>query len=134
MELTYDRLSADELTGTELADYLVALDATFRLVDDGVILLEEPGFPVVELARALIAWAQRAMRSDFQFDSMSYEEVGTLSIRRSQSGWVASSALEPGVATRPMQEGEVGSAVLVFTARVREDLEALGLDPARILL
>lgn len=59
MEMTYDRLNADELHGTTRTDYLVSLDAHFRVVDGPMTVVDEPGFPVVELARSLLVWLVR---------------------------------------------------------------------------
>ena len=53
--MSYDQWRTDELRGTTRADYLIALDACLRLTDGGVTVVEETGFPVVELARSLLA-------------------------------------------------------------------------------
>lgn len=74
MLMTYDQLSADELRGTTQTDYLIALDAHFYLTVDDTPLYDEPGFPVVELARGLARWLSDRGRGDLEFDSMSYEE------------------------------------------------------------
>ena len=54
---------------------------THRLVYD------EPAFPVVELARSLLIWLDDPERSDLEFDSMSYEEVGLVAMRGRAEGW-----------------------------------------------
>lgn len=55
--------------GATRADFLVSLDAQLRVVDDGgVTVLDEPGFPVVELARSSLIWLGDSERRDFEFD------------------------------------------------------------------
>lgn len=56
MDLTCDHLNSDELRGTTQTDFLVALDGHFRIHDGDVTIYDEPGFPVVELARSLLIW------------------------------------------------------------------------------
>lgn len=133
MELTYDSLRTDELRGTTQADYLIALDAHFRLVDGGATVFEEPGFPVVELARSLLAWLGDPQQGDFEFDSMSYEERGAICIRKLPSGWSFGSVLSPGVQTAPADRLDVDECCRRFIARVEADLGALGLDPVEVL-
>lgn len=133
MELTYDALRTDELRGTTQADYLVALDAQLRLVDGGAILLEEPGFPVVELARSLLAWLADPEPGDFEFDSMSYEERGAIAISKLPEGWSFCSVLAPGAQTAPADKLHVDDCCRRFIARIEADLDALGLDPGEVL-
>ena len=53
MLLAYENLSAADLRGSTLADYLIAIEADFRMLDGETVIYEEPYFPVIELARAL---------------------------------------------------------------------------------
>ncbi|WP_203338448.1 DUF7878 domain-containing protein [Nocardioides limicola] len=133
MDLTYDHLSTDELRGTTQTDYLVALDAHFRIRDDDVTIYDEPGFPVVELARSLLIWLRDPDPGDFDFDSMSYEESGALAIRRSPSGWTFGSVFAPDAAARPVDRAEVDRCCQRFVAQVEEDLANLGLDPDEVI-
>lgn len=133
MEMTYDHLNSNELRGSTQTDYLVALDAHFRLVDDDVIVYDEPGFPVVELARSLLLWIRNPDLGDFNFDSMSYEEVGSLAIRRSDSGWTFSSVFAPEAVTGSVDRAEVDRCCRSFVARVESDLRHLGLDPDEVI-
>lgn len=133
MEMTYDHLNSDELRGATQSDYLVALDAHFRLVEDDVTVYDEPGFPVVELARSLLLWLRDRRLGDFDFDSMSYEEVGSLAIRRSDSGWTFTSIFAPDAITGSVDRAEVERCCRSFVARVESDLRHLGLDPDEVI-
>lgn len=133
MEMTYDRLNTDELRGTAQADYLVSLDAHFRLVDGALTIYDEPAFPVVELARSLLIWLDDLGRNDFEFDSMSYEEVGSVAVHRYETGWTVESVFAPGASTSPLTWTEVERSCREFVSRVEGDLRALGLDPDEVL-
>jgi hypothetical protein len=52
-----------------------------RVVAGDETVYGEPGFPVVELARSLLIWLGNPDRGDFEFDSMSFEEVGSIAFR-----------------------------------------------------
>jgi hypothetical protein len=127
MEITYDRLNTDDLRGTTQADYLVSMDAHFRLIDGDLTIYDEPDFPVVELARSLRIWLGDPNRGDFVFDSMSFEEVGSVAVRRAPSGWVFSSAFAPGSSTA-VGWAEVNRCAREFVSRVERDLLELGID------
>jgi hypothetical protein len=133
MEMTYDRLNADDLMGATRTDYLVAIDAQFRLVDGDVTIYDEPAFPVVELARSLLIWLEDPGREDFEFDSMSYEEVGSVAIRQVATGWEFGSIFASGTVATPVEWAEVVRCCGNFIARVRVDLVTLGLDPDKVL-
>lgn len=131
--MTYDRLSTADLRGTTQADYLTAIDAHLRVLDGGATLYDEPGFPVVELARSLLVWLENADAGDFEFDSMSYEETGAIAIRQVGAGWTIGSAFVPGVVTTPAARIDVEDCCNRFIARVAVDLEGLGLKAAEVL-
>lgn len=133
MEITYDRLNTDELRGTTQADYLVSLDAHLRLIDGDTIVYAEPAFPVVELARSLLIWLGDPDRGNFEFDSMSYEEVGSIALRRVPAGWTAESVFAPGRSTAPVGWAEIELSCGAFVSRVERDLLALGVDPAGVI-
>lgn len=133
MEMSYDRLDAADLRGSMQSDYLVALDARFRLADGGVVICDELGFPVVELARSLFLWLADPEREDFEFDSMSYEEAGALVLRRRTGGWTAESAFAPGGSTSTVGWAEVERCCGELIARVERDLLALGVDPRPVI-
>ena len=133
MEMTYDYLNAEELHGSTQADYLVSLDGHLRLIDREAHVFDEPGFPVVELARSLLVWLDAPNRIDFFFDSMSYEEVGSISIVQEPGGWTFRSAFVAQPLTRPMGWTEVEDCCRDFVAKVEADLVALGLQPAEVI-
>lgn len=133
MEMTYDHLNSDELRGATQTDYLVALDAHFRLLEYDVSIYDEPGFPVVELAQSLLIWLRDPNLGDFEFDSMSYDEVGSLAIRRASSGWTFSSIFAPDAVSATVDRAEVDRCCQSLVARVEADLEKLGLDPDEVI-
>src|SRR5688572_7343902 len=95
MLITYGRLNTSDLRGTTQADYLISIDADLQILDGARCVFEEPSFPVLELARSLSQWLSEPARSDFAFESMSYEEVGAVTVRASQGGWIFGSVFEP---------------------------------------
>ena len=133
MEMTYDRLNTDELRGTTQADYLIAFDAALRVVIADETVYTEPCFPVVEPARSLIIWLGNPVRGDFEFESMSIEEVGSVALRRSPAGWTFESAFQPGASTTPVDWAEIEQCCHRLVSRVEADLTALGLDPGEVL-
>ena len=133
MEMTYDRLNTEDLRGTTHTDYLVAIDARFRLADGEVPIYDEPGFPVVELARSLLIWLSDPGRDDFEFDSMAYEDVGAITVRQVATGWEFGSVFASDVVTAPVDWEEVDRCCRSFIARVEADLSMLGLDPDEVV-
>lgn len=133
MLLTYGRLDVTEVQGTTEADVLVGVDADFRLVDGDLVIYEEPSFPVVELAWSLLRWENEQDRGEFVFDSMSFEELGAVTVRRAGEGWAFGSVFAPGVVSRTVSWREVERCVLEFVRKVRDDLAASGVDAAGVL-
>lgn len=127
--MSYDHLNADELSGITQADYLIGLDANLRVVDGDVTIFDEPGFPVVELARSLRIWLETPKRGDFEFASMSFEEIGSIAFRQTAAGWRFDSAFEPDASTATTTWAAVESCCRRLIARVEADLAALGIDP-----
>lgn len=132
MEMTYDQLNTDEVRGTTQADYLISLDASFRIVDGDKAVYEEPAFPVVELARSLLMWLDAPDLGDFEFESMSFEEVGSVAVRQVQGAWVFGSVFAPESSSGPVRWAEVERCVRTFVSRVEQDLRALGIDPDKV--
>ncbi len=131
--ITYDELKSSDLRGTTPADYLVSLEATLRVWAGEVVVYEEPAFPVAELARSLRSWLIDTDRGDFEFESMSFEEVGSVAIRHSLPGWVVSSVFAPSSSSSPLGWAVVRWAVVSFIRRIEDDLIALGIDPVKVL-
>lgn len=130
--LWYGRLDVSEVRGSALADLLVAVDADLRVVDGDQVVYEEPAFPVAELAWSLARWVGQPSRGDFVFDSMSFEELGALTIRWEGAGWKFGSVFVPDVTSRVVSWNEVRNCVAVFVWKVRDDLAAAGLDAASV--
>lgn len=119
--------------GDDTSGYLIALDACLRLTDGGVTVVEETGFPVVELARSLLAWLEGSAEGDFEFESMSYEGSGLIRIQKAGAGWVFGSVFAPGMTTAPTDRAGVEECCRRFVAKVESDLEEFGVDPAEVL-
>jgi hypothetical protein len=134
MEMTYENLSADDLRGSTLADYLIAIDADFKVLDGAEVVYAEPYFPVVELARALALWAgtDEDDAEDFVFESLTFDEPGAVVVARSAEGWVFGSRLTPGVTSSVLDWEEVRRAVGSFERQIREDVVRLKADPRSI--
>ena len=133
MQIIYAYLDASELRGTTQADYLVSVEGDLQILDDGHCVYEEPAFPVVELARSLLQWISEPGRGDFEFDSMSFEELGAVAVRRAESGWVFSSIFSPGSASSVVDWAEVERCIRSFVTRVEADLRGLGVDPNEVI-
>ena len=133
MNLTYDYLHTEELRGTTHADYLVSIDANFRIQDGESLVYEEPSFPVVELARSLLSWLNDPDRDGFEFNSMSFEEVGSVTVLRTPSGWKFGSVFAAGSSSAPADWPEVEQCCRDFISRVARDLVALGIDPGEVI-
>ncbi|BCW16731.1 hypothetical protein NtRootA4_37100 [Arthrobacter sp. NtRootA4] len=134
MRLSYANLDSDNIGGTSQADYLVGLDADLNVSEGPALLFREPAFPVVELARSLFLWLNDANRGDFMFDSMSFEEVGAVSLTRGSSGWVVGSVFRPDMVSNPLDWAEVESSCREFLSQIEFDLLSLGLDPGEVIL
>lgn len=133
MDMTYDHLNSDDLRGTTQTDYLIALDANLRVVAGHDAVYEEPSFPIVELARALSIWLAEPSQADFEFDSMSLEEVGTIAFRQTDAGWVFASVFTPDALPIALEWADVVSCCRRLISQVEEDLKGLGLEPCEVL-
>ncbi len=133
MLMTYDRLACEDLQGSTPADYLVALDGRFTLVVKDMTILDEPGFPVVELARSLAQWLNDSESDDFEFDSMSYEEPGTVYLRQKEVGWTVGSTFASESTSAIVTWREIEQCCRSFIAAVEADLSRLGISPDRAL-
>lgn len=128
MTLTISGLRADppQLEGT--IDIVANLEADIRLDVGGHAVYEEVSFSVAELAIALARWSKVPPddRPDFEFDSMSAEELaklGLIWIRRVDDGWSVGSIHQerPGfrVVTATEIEALVGDYVAQLSDRVQ---------------
>jgi hypothetical protein len=89
IRLRHSNLRADPDRLNDPTDVIVNLEADVRLEIDGDVIYEELSFPLAELACALARWMPIPLseRPDFEFDSMSSEEIGLLWIRRVDGTW-----------------------------------------------
>lgn len=133
MDMTYYSLDTSELQGSTQADYLIAFDADLQVVAGQETVHEELGFPVVELARSLRIWLAEPNRGDFEFDSMSFEAVGSVAFRHTAAGWTFGSVFNPGGPPVALDWGDVESCCRRLISQVEEDLARLGLDPEDVL-
>jgi hypothetical protein len=134
MLLTYANLSTEDVRGSTPAHYLVGVEADFRIEDEGRIVYEEPSFPVCELARSLHTWIRSGLRrDDFVFESLSFEELGVVTIERRPGGWVFRSTFTPEVVSSEVPWVEVQRTIEQFTARLGADLTAAGMDASRAI-
>lgn len=116
-----------------LADLALAVDGDFQILLGDRVIFAEPSFPVAELASSLFRWVKGG-RGEFTFESMSYEEEGTVMIRRTDLGWVVGSVFTPDVVSSPVPWSDVEACVLAFVSDLERDLGALGLDSSRLFL
>ncbi len=134
MRIEYSNIDFSDLRGNLLADYLIAIDADLKIVDDDERLIyEEPYFPIVELARSLTTWLIERNENDFRFDSLSAEERGTVTILSEGLGWFIFSSFDPGTRSSPHDWVQVQMCVKDYIGRVRIDLTHQGLDPDQII-
>lgn len=128
MRFAYFNLNAAELQGGSVAELLVNLEADLEIVDEGRVIYSERAFPVVELARELVAWIESACakHENFEFISLSFEEKGVVRIVHSSEGWLVGSVFESELSSRPIGWNELSEAVRSFAANVRRDLGQLG--------
>ncbi|WP_338703425.1 GNAT family N-acetyltransferase [Streptomyces sp. Q6] len=113
---------------------LVDIEADLVIRDGSQVVMAEGLFPVAELARALVGWLGQldGDRDDFEFDSMSYADVGEVRIVGSVEGWRVGSVSEPGSWTSPVGWDVLVSEIAQFVTAVREDVVALGVEPGLI--
>jgi len=67
-------------------DLLLRIEARVVVEADGVVILDEPHFPIVELASQLSQWVSRGAATDFNYESMDAEGV-ILWFRNSAGAW-----------------------------------------------
>ncbi|WP_157416326.1 hypothetical protein [Agromyces allii] len=134
MRIEYSNIDFSDLHGDLLADYLIAIEADLKLLDDdGSLIYVEPYFPIVELARSLTTWLIGGNGNDFRFDSLSFEEQGTVTILSEGPGWYVFSSFAPDTRSSPHDWVQVQTCVTDYIRRVRIDLTHQGLDPDQVI-
>ncbi|MGW9310181.1 DUF7878 domain-containing protein [Saccharomonospora azurea] len=112
-------------------ELLVHVEADISILDAGQELYSEILFPVLELASGLHDWvsADSSRRSNFEFESMSFEEVGVVRIVKFDSGWRVGSIYQPGLWSKSYSLDDIDFEVLRFTREVRAEAESMiGVD------
>ncbi|MFD9499752.1 hypothetical protein [Streptomyces sp. NPDC060035] len=135
MEFTYTNITTDELHGTRLEEFLINIEADITIADDGRIVFSEGRFPVTELARDLTEWATSgnpAPDRDFEWDSMSFAELGAIRIQQREGGWRLGSAYDPEVWSSSLPWAALSQAIYEYVKHVRADVEKLGINPSFI--
>ncbi|MEU6573532.1 hypothetical protein [Streptomyces sp. NPDC046805] len=118
----------------DLGVLLVDIEADLVIRDGNHVVFTEGLFPVAELARSLAHWLhqQDSEHGDFEFDSMSYADVGEVRIAGSTEGWRIGSVSEPDTWTSPVAWEVLAAEVGRFVTVVRNDVTAMGVRPSLI--
>ncbi|MFE9812033.1 hypothetical protein [Streptomyces sp. NPDC005548] len=115
---------------------LVDIEADLVIRDGDGVVWSEMMFPVAELARALADWVYQpdGERGDFEFESMSYSEVGAVRIEESAGGWRVGSVFLTDTDTwaSPVGWHSLVAEIRHFVAAVREDVADIGVDPGLV--
>ncbi|MFJ3233694.1 hypothetical protein [Streptomyces sp. NPDC086787] len=113
---------------------LVDIEADLVIRDGDCVVWAEEGFPVAELARALMDWLHQpdGERDDFEFDSMSYAELGVVRISRSAEAWRVGSVFQSDTWTSPVGWDLLVAEIRQFVAAVRKDVADLGVEAGLI--
>lgn len=131
MDFDYSNITAADLRGNTLADYLINVEADLQVTDDdGTVVYGEQLFPVLELARELTAWMWPSPpKSDFNFESMSFDEAGSVRVhRRAEVRWAVGSTFTPERWTSDLTWEALVAAQQRLTTRLQADMADLQLD------
>jgi len=85
LELRFEGLREDPPI-RDRYDLLLRIEARLVVEADGVVILDEPHLPVVELASQLSQWISGGAATDFNYESMDAEDV-ILWFRNSAGAW-----------------------------------------------
>jgi hypothetical protein len=115
---------------------LVDIEADVAVRDGNRVVFAEKQFPVAELACALVSWLRRtdAEGGDFEFDSMSYAELGAVRIAASPEGWRVGSVFDPDTSSAPVARDVLVAEIGRFVTAVRKDVAGLGVGLGRVPL
>ncbi|MFI1835571.1 DUF7878 domain-containing protein [Streptomyces olivaceoviridis] len=141
--VTYENLNTSDLPRRGMTPatapvhvLLVDLEADLVIRDGERTVCAVEDFPVAELARALVTWLERdgegQAREGFRFESMSFEEPGTVRIEETGGGWRVGSVFEPDDWTAPVPWEVLVAELTRFTEAVREAVTDLGAAPLLI--
>ncbi|MFF0189159.1 hypothetical protein [Streptomyces sp. NPDC005244] len=141
MTFSYQNVGAPDLynrgmqpAAASLDVLLVDIEGDLVIRDGDCLVWAEMVFPVAELARALADWVHEpdGERGDFEFESMSYSEVGAVRIEESGGGWRVGSVFLQDTWTSPVGWHSLVAEIRRFVPAVRQDVAGIGVDPGLI--
>ena len=103
----------------------INVQATFKVIFDDRVFIEETSFCVVELAHALSIWETKTHMTDaFYFSSMDEEEEGLLWFEPAeQDKWLVGSVLRKDETEIEVTESQLAHAVAVFKGQVESSVK-----------
>lgn len=125
-------LTLPSLERVELVDVVANGEGRLVLKHDDAVILDEPLFPIVELGRDLARWLGTSRRESYRFDSMSFEEPGSIRVSQVDSGWVICSDLADPDGIVPETWNSVRLSIEQFVNEVAGKLEEAGWDPTLV--
>ncbi|MER5880695.1 hypothetical protein ABT119_32870 [Streptomyces sp. NPDC001910] len=130
MIFSYSNFTTQDLRGTSIEQLYTNIEADLRVSDGETLIYSEVLFPVAELASKLLDWILEPEneRPNFNLDSMSFSEIGVITITRKEGGWRIGSVLSSGAKSGILDEATLTEGVLQFVANVRSDVTAAGID------
>jgi len=106
-------------------DLLLRIEARLVAEASGVVIVDEPHLPIVELASQLSKWIASGAATDFNYESMDAEEV-ILWFRSSPDGWSVGSDWNVATVQRGFDRADLveaaGLYVRAVPIRVRQQL------------
>jgi hypothetical protein len=126
-------LSLPPLERLELIDVIANGEGRLVLAQDDLVIFEENLFPVVELARDLARWLKAAFRENYSFESMSFEDTGSIRVWEVAGEWVLSSDFADSVQPTAEPWILVQNTLELFVAEVGTRLNEAGWNAAFVL-
>lgn len=129
IEFQISNLRADPTFPIDRITFAANVESDFAVFADGRLVYEESDFPVVELAVAFHLWQQNRVDSepDFEFDSMSFEELGMVWIRWAGDGWRVGSLNQERPEMAVFSSEDIDAAIYRFNKELeKEVLESFG--------
>ena len=124
LELRFEGIGEDPPIRDQY-DLLLRIEARLVAEASGVVILDEPHFPIVELASQLSKWLASGAATDFNYESMDAEDV-ILWFRSSPGGWSVGSDWDIATVQRGFARADLIDAASKFVQavplRVRQQL------------
>lgn len=129
LKLEFAELNFDQVNGPKDIEVAIGVEADLVIADGATVVLSEPRFEVLLLAKELNTWLAKGERADFTADlGVVLEDVGAVRITDTADGWVVSSDLT-GIRGTPRSLRTVQAAVRRFISNVGQQVAAAGYDP-----